>query len=335
VEYREKDATVDRTARSARLDAALKPAFASIDSATFTGNARFNDATISGTAASIRYGLDAGVLELTGTEPASPVPHVNNDQIDVNATRIDVKLAGPVLKASTNVKSVLLPPKRKSPGKDSKDETHLPSMLKQDQPVTVTGQTLDYDGAASKATYTGGAQLWQIDTSIKGDTIILDDKTGDMSASGSVTTTAMLEQENKEKKKERVRSIGTSKDFKYEDAINRATYTGDAHLAGTQSDITAQKIELYLKPGGQELDHAEAYEQVTLREQHRKTTGGHLTYTAADETYVVTGVPVIIVDECGRETTGATLTFVKGTDTIVMDGNERGRTRTKGGDKCQ
>ena len=37
-----------------------------------------------------------------------------------------------------------------------------------------------------------------------------------------------------------------------------------------------------------------------------------MTYTTADERYVVTGAPVTIVDECGRETTGKTLTFVQG-----------------------
>ena len=70
---------------------------------------------------------------------------------------------------------------------------------------------------------------------------------------------------------------------------------------------------------------------MTLREQNRKTTGTRLTYTTADERYVVTGAPVTIVDECGRETTGRTLTFFKATDRIVVDGNEQIRTQTKGG----
>ena len=65
--------------------------------------------------------------------------------------------------------------------------------------------------------------------------------------------------------------------------------------------MTAAKIELYLKPSGDELERAEAYEKLTLREQNRKTTGARLTYTTADEKYVVTGAPVKIVDECERE----------------------------------
>ena len=92
---------------------------------------------------------------------------------------------------------------------------------------------------------------------------------------------------------------------------------------------------LYLKPSGDELERAEAYENVTLREQDRETKGAKMIYTTADETYVITGVPGKIVDQCKRETVGRTLTFNKGTDSIVVDGNSQIRTQTKGGKgKC-
>ena len=42
--------------------------------------------------------------------------------------------------------------------------------------------------------------------------------------------------------------------------IRRLTYTGDAHMSGPQGDMTAAKIELYLKPSGDELERAEAYD---------------------------------------------------------------------------
>ena len=149
----------------------------------------------------------------------------------------------------------------------------------------------------------------------------------------------MLEQTDKNKKKERVRTMATSKEFKYEDELRRGTYTGEVHLNGPQGDVVAEKFELYLKTSGNELERAEGYDTangLTLREQGRKTTGARLTYTAADEIYVVTGLPVTIVDQCGRETKGRTLTFHKATDTIQIDGNDRTRTQTMGGgDKCQ
>ena len=334
VEYREKTSTLDRLARSARLDVGLKPGLSAFDQAVFSGGARFADATVFGTAASIRYLVDGGALDLAGSEPGIPMPHFSTDQIAVDATHIEVGLSGPTMRATGNVKSVVEPPKKGTQNADTK----LPSMLKQDQPVKVTSDALDYEGAASKATYTGNAQLWQGDTSIKADSIGIDDKTGDLTGTGSVVSTTTLDQVDENKKKERVRTTATSKEFTYEDALRRATYTGDVHLTGSQGDMKAETIELYLKPSGNELERAEGYHAtngLTLREQNRKTTGSHLTYTAADERYVVTGAPVTIVDQCGRETSGRTLTSHKATDTIEIDGNDRTRTQTKGGGKCQ
>jgi len=211
------------------------------------------------------------------------------------------------------------------------NDVKMPSMLKQDQPVIVVGNALDYDGTTSWSTYSGAARLFQGDTTIKGDTIIIDSKAGNLAAAGSVTTTTMLDQVDKDKKKQRVHSIATSKEMKYDDADRRMTYTTDAHMSGPDGDMTAVRIELYLKPSGDELERAEAFENVTLREQNRETKGAKMIYTTANETYVVTGAPVKIIDECQRETTGKTLTFNKGTDRIVVDGGTQIRTQTKGG----
>ncbi len=145
----------------------------------------------------------------------------------------------------------------------------------------------------------------------------------------------MLEQLDTDKKKsERARSVGSADDFKYEEATRRATYTSSAHLSGPQGDMTADKIELYLKPSGDELDRVEAYDKLTLREPSRKTTGSRMTYTTANETYVVTGLPVVIADECGRETKGRKLTFLKSSDTVVVDGGGQVRTQTSSSGKC-
>ena len=331
VQYRERGGSADRTASSGTLDIALKPGLSAIEEARFAHAVRFEEGKMATLSAVARYDLDKGLIELTGAEPGAAAPHVVNEQISVDATRIDVTLVGPKMRALGNVKSVLQPPRKGA----QKDDAKLPSLLKQDQPVNVTGDDLNYDGVGSKAVYTGKAQLWQGDTSVRADTLVIDNKTGDLNASGSVATSVMLEQVDKDKKRERVRSIATAKDFKYEESVRRATYSDDAHLSGPQGDMTAATIELYLKPSGDELDRAEASDSLTLREQNRKTVGSHMTYTAADERYVVTGAPVSIVDQCGRETIGKTLTFVKATDTIDVDGNERIRTQTKGGGKCQ
>jgi LPS export ABC transporter protein LptC len=331
VDYREQGGAVDRAAKSDRLDVLLKPGMSEIDDAKFSRHVRFEEGTMAATAAEGRYLVSKGTLELSGTDAATRAPHVVNDQIKIDATHIDVTLAGPKMKAAGSVKSELQPPKANAGSAAGK----LPSMLKQDQAVNVTANELDYDGTTSHAVYTGAAQLWQADTSVKGASITIDDRTGDLSATGPVTTTTMLAQ-NDGDKKERVRSVATAGAFKYDDALRRATYTGDAHMSGPQGDMTAATIELYLKPSGDEVERAESHDdtnKMTLREQSRTTTGVHMTYTAADDQYRVTGKPVTIIDQCGRETTGGTLTFHKATDSIVIDGKGF-RTQTKGGGAC-
>jgi lipopolysaccharide transport protein LptA len=325
----------NRTARSDTLDAALKPGMSGFDDARFSRGVRFEQGKLVATAAAARYDPDKGILQLTGSEPGALVPRVVNEQIAVDAPKLDVTLEGPKVKATGSasdvVKSVLQPAQKDaSAGTDS---IKMPSMLKQDQPVNVTATSMDYDGTISKTVYSGNAQLWQSDTSIKGETIVIDGKAGNLAAT-AVTSSTMLEQTNKENKKERVRSIATAKDLKYDDEVRRMTYTGDAHLSGPEGDMTAARIELFLKESGDELERCEAFDSVTLREQNRTTTGNRMTYTTADERYVIVGTPVKIVDQCERETTGRTLTFLKATDNIVVDGNQQTRTQTKGGGKC-
>jgi LPS export ABC transporter protein LptC len=341
VQYREAPvgAASGKAAASQTLDVALKPGLSSIEDAHFAHAVRFESGQLAAQSAAARYDLDKGTLALSGTEPGSVAPHVVTEQITVDAQKIDLTIEGPKMKATGAVKSVLQPVK-----KGASSDVKVPSMLNQDQPVYVLGNDLDYDGTKSLATYTGAAQLFQAETSVKAGTIVVDDKRGDLSASGDVISTTVLEQnmtkettdaKGEPPKKGRVNSIAKAKDMKYEDAARRLTYTGGAQLSNPDGTMNADKIELYLKPSGNELDRLEAYDAMTLREQNRKTTGRRLTYTADDEKYLITGVPVTIVDECGRETTGKTLTFFKATDNVIVDGNQQIRTQTKGGNnKC-
>lgn len=330
VRYRERG-EVDRAVNSGTLDVGMKAGMTSIDDARFAHGVRFAAEGMTALAAAAHYDIDHGTLALTGTEPGALVPHMVNDKIAVDGTSIDVTLAGPKVKAAGNVRSELKPAPPGGKPDGAANDVRMPSMLKQGQPVIIVADKLDYDGAGSSGVYTGSARLFQGETSIKGESIVIDNKAGNLAATGGVTTTTVLDQMGKDKKKERIHSIATAKEFKYDDATRRMTYAKDAHMSGPDGDMTATRIELYLKPSGDELDRAEAYEKVALREQDRETTGGKLIYTTANETYVVTGSPVKIVDPCKRETIGRTLTFNKGADTIVVDGNAQVRTQTKGG----
>ena len=327
VQYRERGGDIARAVNSGTLDVGLKAGMSAIDDAKFTQAVKFEEGKMAAQAAAAHYDIDRGTLALSGKEPGMAVPHMVNEQIAVDAVSIDVTLEGPKLKAAGNVRSTLKPGSKKPGAADS--DVKMPAMLKQDQDVFVVAEAMDYDGTGAKGTYTGGARLIQGETSVKGDSIVIDNKAGNLGAAGNVITTTVLE--SKDRKKEHASSTATAKDFKYNDEARRMVYTTDAHLSGPEGDMTAVRIELYLKPSGDELERAEAYDNVVLRERSRETKGSKLIYTTANETYVVTGAPVKILDQCQRETIGRTLTFNKGADSIVVDGNAQIRTQTKGG----
>ena len=153
-------------------------------------------------------------------------------------------------------------PAAKAPpaGRGDADATHLPGLLKQDLPVTVTSNRLAYDGAAGHAVYSGNARLWQADTSVRGDTIVVDDKSGNLEAHTSTRTEMMLDEvDEKTGVRKQTRTIGEGDTFVYDDAKRMATYSGKAHLVGPEGDVTGEKIELFLKADSNELERLEGY----------------------------------------------------------------------------
>lgn len=330
VEFREqRDGAPPRVARSRTLSVVLG-AGGGVDDAHFAGGTSFEDGTTKARAMEAKYLVAKGQLLLSGALKDQP-PTVSDDRLTVEATTIDLTFEGPKMIAKGNVQSVSQPARK---GGVKTTEAHVPGMLKDDQPANVTAAALDYDGALDKAIYTGGARLWQKDTAISGDTITIDESTGDLYASGQVRSTLPLEQvDSKTNEKKKVVSIASAKDLHYQDAVRRATYTTDAHVNGPQGDLRAVKIELYLVEGGGSLEKAEAYDQVNLVADGRTAKGQRMTYFAAEERYLMTGSPVNIVEQC-RDTTCKVLTFFRSTDRVLCDGSEEKRTQTLDGGTC-
>jgi lipopolysaccharide export system protein LptA len=319
VEYREsraasgKTAATERTARSARLDVKTKPGFGDIEQADFHTNVHFTDGTKTTADAPtavyvigqdrLDLGLDAGD---TGRGP-----HVSDGRISVDARTISMLLGKQIMHADTNVRSVMV---GSTPG--AAGGVRMPSMLEQEQPVNVKSNRLDYDGANSVAVYDGNARLWQDDTVIRADRIKLEDKTGNLRATGSVVTSMILTEATDgaaAKPAPNAEATNTTADeFLYEDQRHRATYTGKAHMSGPNGDVTAAKIELFLAEQGGQLERAEADGNVVSRQALRRAYGQHLIYNAKDGTYTMTGSPVKVYDDTPgdcRVTEGAIATF--------------------------
>jgi lipopolysaccharide export system protein LptA len=324
----------DRTAKSDRLDTTLKPGFGAPERAVFRGRVTIREAATSAEAGVATYAPDKNLMVLESPAGvAGPPPRVTDDQVTVSAKSIEMTMDPRRLNAKGDVRSIL---QQTGTKQGTGNERRRPAMLNEKDPINVTAQQLQYDGAASRGTYTGGARLWQGDTTLQAETLVLDDKTGNLTATKQARTRMMLEQvDDKTKEKKLVESIGSAEAFVYEDATRRATYTGSAHLTGPQGDVTARRIELFLDQSGRAVERAEAYDDVIARLQGgQRASGARLTYFGADERYVMTGTPVRIVETVDggcRETLGASLTFIRSTDTISVVGTEGNRSRTMPG----
>lgn len=360
-------AAVDRQARSLTLIIATKPGFGAVEQADFHGNVHFTDGPqVVADATRALYHVDRDQIDLSSSNDPGPAsPRVSDGRVTVEARVIEFSLGSRKLKADTKVRSSMQPQQKSrdkpaaadaapanaapanaapanaapsatrrgaapTPAAGGTDSTaRVPSLLKGDQPVTITSNRLEYDGAAGRAVYNGNARLWQGDTKVNGDTIIVDDKTGNLEARVNVRTELTLDDLNpKTKVRKATPSVGESDAFFYDDAKRLATYTGKAHLVGAEGDVTAEKLELFLMPGANELERAEGYGTngaVIVKEGGRVATGSRLTYTAKDERYLMTGTPVEAVEhspsEC-KKSIGAVLTFQRSVDTVSMKGNE-------------
>ena len=139
-----------------------------------------------------------------------------------------------------------------------------------------------------KATYTGDAQLWQGETSIKGD--VDRDRRQDRRPRRRPAASSRRRCSSRPTRTRRRRSAcrrsRPPKDFKYDDASRRATYTRRrAHERPAGRHDRGAKIELYPEAVGRRARARRGVRRTsTLREQSRKTTGERLTYTTADET---------------------------------------------------
>jgi lipopolysaccharide export system protein LptA len=343
VEFREKRAAdrgaapSERVARSQKLIVDTKPGFGDIEQADFRGNVRFEDGSTLGEAPRGLYRIGDDTLQLSPSagDPGPP-PRISDPRMSVDARSLTLTLESRKLTADTNVRSSLHRNGNSEKNRSTKagtgtngssEASKLPAMLKSDKPVFVNANLLEYDGS-SNAVYTGAARLFQDQTTVSGDTITLDDKTGNLTATKSVRTVMFFDDvDPKTKERKSTRTTAVADKLVYEDAKRLATYTGTeselANIVGAQGDLTAEVIQLFLKPGGSELERAEADRRVEVKEGQRRAKGDHLTYTSADETYVINGNPVeadrYAPNECTR-TIGKTLRFRRGDETLIVDG---------------
>jgi lipopolysaccharide export system protein LptA len=329
----EEAATKGQGARSARartLDASLDPAAGTLKQAEFKNAFHFEDGPMSANSGTATYRIVEGQLELRGQE-GNAVPQIKDETLTIDADQIDVTLSPRKMVASGKVQSVLQPSKKPT---GNAPAARRPGLLQDKDPVNVIADKLTYDEASRKGEYTGQARLFQGETQINGNAITLDETKGDLIVTGRVITTLVIAEKNARPDVPQVPMVGRAGSFTYTDQTRRAVYKTLATLVGSQSDLRADTIDMWLAPDENTLERLEAITAVTATVDKRVVTGTKLSYLPAEDKYVVLGAPVKMIDADCQETTGKTLTFFKSSDRVVVDGNEEIRTQAKSGGKC-
>ncbi len=312
-----------------RLDATLADGMTRLGETHFFGDVTFENGDVVGVADEAVYAVDGGRVELMTSGPAGRVPRVEDRRGSVQAEVIELGVNESQITAEGEVESVLV---TDPADVDAVDGARRPGLLEPSEPTYVTAGHLAYGGATDVAVYSEGARLWQATTEFVGDTIVLDEGNGNITAEGAVRTRSMINQINDETGlQEESITTGTADEFTYDDTLHRATYTTDAQLTGPRGDLTADQISVFLMSDSRTLERIEAAGRVELTMPGRSVTGESLVYYDAEGRYEMEGGPVEIIEEMEsqcRKTIGRTLTFFLTDDAVSVDGESEVRTET-------
>jgi len=199
-------------------------------------------------------------------------------------------------------------------------------MLGGEEPAVLTCRDFDYDPAARSAHYRGNALLRSGRDEVRAPTIVLEEKADGrrMVASGG-THSVLHPRPRPAKPTEPVPVEARSRDMVYEEAAGRIVYTGEVEIRqGDILTLSPEAIVILTKDGG-DVDRLLAGEPVEVRQGQRRATGQRGTYTPSNETFVLVGEKVVLLD-VDRRLEGRILTFEVGSDRIRVDGREEVRT---------
>lgn len=317
-----------RTARSASLALELKEE--AVERARFAGGVTFDEQDLTAAAGSADYDPVAGTLLLDGRGPQG-LPRVEDPRVRVAGDRIALTLSTHEMTATGHVETEL----RAEKGGDTA------GVLDRSQAARVNAERFTYGGGAGgQASYAGGVQLWQGETTIRCQQLVLARDSGDLDATGATRATLALETGALISRAERIHYTDAGRTLEYSDpASGVPTARGaaapaaraPAQLSGPQGDLRADRIVITLAGESRAMERMDATGRVTMTVDARTIAGARLRYAVKDERYDVEGTPAapVTVTQACDSTTGRTLTWFRATDRMLIDGRDDARTQTK------
>jgi lipopolysaccharide export system protein LptA len=214
------------------------------------------------------------------------------------------------------------------------------ALLASSSPIHVTAQNMTAHSLPSVASYSGDVRLWQDTNIVRAPNIDFNRDRRQIIAHGSaeqpVSTT--LVQSNSEGKVTPVAI--TCAQLSYDDAERKIHLDGGVTAKGADVSMTSDHMEVLLQartgnvadqnasPAGK-IEKIVAQGDVVVNELDRKATGGQLTYTSADDKFVMAGNSPSIFDAEHGKITGVSLTFFRHDDRVLVEGNNQSPSVTR------
>ena len=180
-------------------------------------------------AAEARYLVTDDRLVLSGREGTTR-PRVTDTGVQIEGDEITVGLAANTMAATGEVASVMQP----AAAREGAGPARTPALLDSGQAVFASAAALEYDSQQRRGIYTGRARLWQGDTNIRAERILLDEARGDLTAAGGVQSTLAIETATAADPPGGGRrgTIARAEAMAYDDTARTATYTTAARMSG-------------------------------------------------------------------------------------------------------
>ncbi len=313
----------DRVSTSQMLDVVFRPE-GGVASITQAGGLVYVDGAEKAFAQRGEYTTGDQMLSLTGA------PRVVDAGMTTTAQTIRVNRATGDASAQGNVKCTYSELKAQPQG----------AMLASSDPIHVTSHSMTAHRSPPIAVYTGDARLWQNANVVEAPSLQFDRDQRSLVAQGTASqpVTTVLVQLDKAGKATPV-SI-TSSRLNYVDANRQILLEGGVTAKGNDTSLSAQRMTVFLRPHGPaqtaiaaagpgQVDRIVAEDSVAISQPTRHATGFRLTYTAAEDKFVLTGGSPSIFDAERGKITGDSLTFFRHDDRMLVEGKETSPTVTK------
>jgi len=196
-------------------------------------------------------------------------------------------------------------------------------------PIHVTSEKMVATNSSSVATYSGAARIWQDANLIQASTLTFDRKKRRITAASGKNhpvSTVLFEQQAGHAPRP---VLMTSDRLTYSDPERLAVFQDDVKAKGEDLDLSANRMQVHFtsgqgndNAGGGKLDQIVANGNVVIVQGGRRGTGDQLTYTSAENKYVLLGGPPSIFDAERGNVTGDSLTFYGQTATVIVEGEK-------------